>query len=142
VVGACVLMGTFVSITMMGWWFPGRMLIAGFAALVVLVGLGAARLPRTAWVLAGWSLAIAFALVAAARTGDVRLAVDPWTVGLPLAPAGLFPDFRTFGVRQVGLSLAWLTMLLWRSFSSSTATRWRTERSSPFPPTWRLRRAR
>ncbi|MDQ3758281.1 MAG: hypothetical protein M3394_10580, partial [Actinomycetota bacterium] len=145
VVGVCVLMGTFVSITMMGWWFPGRMLIAGFAALVVLVALGAARLPRTAPVLAAWSIAIAVALVVAARTGDVRLAVDPFTLGFPLAPAALFPDFRTFGIRQIALSVAWaaaLTMLLWRSSSSSTATRWPIERSSPSRPTWRLHRAR
>lgn len=145
VLAICVLMGTFVSITMMGWWFPGRMLIAGLGALVVLVALGAARFPRTAFVLAAWSLAIAAAVVVAARTGDVRLAVDPWTVGFPLAPAALFPDFRTFGARQIGLSVTWaaaLTILLWRSSSSSTATRWRTEPSSPFPPTWRLRRAR
>lgn len=145
VIGICVLMGTFVSITMMGWWFPGRMLIAGFGALVVLVALGAARLPRTAIVLGGWSLLVAAFLVVAARTGDVRLAVDPFTLGFPLAPAALFPDFRGFGARQVALSCGWaaaLTMLLWRSSSSSTATRWPIERSSPFPPTWRLRRAR
>ncbi|HEX2040509.1 MAG TPA: hypothetical protein VHF47_12345 [Acidimicrobiales bacterium] len=145
VVAICVLMGTFVSITMMGWWFPGRMLIAGFASLVVLVALGAARLPRPAVALGAWSLAVAVALVVAARTGDVRLAVDPFALGFPLAPAALFPDFRTFGARQIALSSIWaaaLTMLLWRSSFSSTATRWRTERSSPFRPTWRLHRAR
>jgi hypothetical protein len=145
VMAICVLMGAFVSITMMGWWFPGRMLIAGFAALAVMVALGVARFPRTAVVLSAWSLAVAIALVVAARTGDVRLAVDPFTLGFPLAPAALFPDFRTFGARQIGLSVAWaaaLTILLWRSSSSSTATRWRIEPSSPFPPTWRLRRAR
>jgi hypothetical protein len=145
VLAVCVLMGTFVSITMMGWWFPGRMLLAGFGPLAVLVALGAARLPRTAVVLGAWSLTIAVALVVAARTGDVRPAVDPFTVGFPLAPAALLPDFRGFGARQVALSGAWvaaLTMLLWRSSSSSTATRWPTAPSSPFPPTWRLRRAR
>ncbi|HEX2038552.1 MAG TPA: hypothetical protein VHF47_02345, partial [Acidimicrobiales bacterium] len=81
--GICVLMGTFVSITMMGWWFPGRMLIAGFASLVVLVALGAGRLPRTALALGAWSVVVAIALVVAARTGDVRIAVDPFTVGFP-----------------------------------------------------------
>jgi hypothetical protein len=130
-------MGTFVSITMMGWWFPGRMLIAGFPALVALVALGAARLPRTSVVLGGWSLAIAAALVWSARTGGVRLAVDPFTLGAPLAPAVLFPDFRRFGAREVGLSVGWLAgliLLWWRSSSSSTGTRWRTAPSSPSPP--------
>jgi hypothetical protein len=145
VLAVCVLMGTFVSITMMGWWFPGRMLIAGFGALVVLTALGVARMPRTALVLGAWSLLIAGFLVVAARTGEVRLAVDPFTLGFPLAPAALFPDFRGFGARQVALAVAWaaaLTMLLWRSSSSSTATRWPIERSSHSRPTWPLRRAR
>ncbi|MDP9070582.1 MAG: hypothetical protein M3N68_04740 [Actinomycetota bacterium] len=123
VVGVCVLMGTFVSITMMGWWFPGRMLVAGFPALVVLVALGAARLPRVALGLSAWSLAIATALVWSARTGGVRLAVDPWTMGFPLPPAALFPDFRSFTWRQVLQSCAWgaaLAISLWAtSFDSS-----------------------
>ena len=107
-----VLMGTFVSITMMGWWFPGRMLIAGFPGLVVLVALGAARLPRTAMILSAWSLAISAALVWSARTGGVRLAVDPFDLGLPLAPAGLFPDFRTFGTAEIALSAVWIAALV------------------------------
>lgn len=108
VLAVCVLMGTFVSITMMGWWFPGRMLIAGFPALVVLVALGAARLPRTAAVLGLWSLAISAAVVWSARTGGIRLAVDPFTLGFPLAPAGLFPDFRSFPARTVVAAAGWV----------------------------------
>lgn len=145
VVAACVLTATFVSITFMGWWFPGRMLVAGFPALVVLVAVGAARLPRTAAVLSAWSLAVAAALVWSARTGGVTLAVDPFRLGPPLPPAWAFPDFRGFGARQVALALAWgagLTMLWWRSSCSSTATRSPTGRSSPSPPTWRPLRGR
>jgi hypothetical protein len=112
VFGVGVLMGTFVSITMMGWWFPGRMLIAGFPALAVLLALGAARLPRTAVVLAAWSLLITAALVWSARTGGVRIAVDPFDLGFPLAPAVLFPDFRSFGVREVAVSAGWGLALL------------------------------
>ena len=111
VFATAVVMGTFVSITMMGWWFPGRMLVAGFPALVVLVALGAARLPRAAIVLSAWSVAIAAALVWAARTGGVRLAVDPFDLGFPLAPAPLFPDFRTFGAREIAISAAWIGAL-------------------------------
>ena len=120
VFGVGVVMGTFVSITMMGWWFPGRMLIAGFPALAVLVAVGAARLPRTAVVLGAWSLVIAAALVWSARTGGVRIAVDPFTLGFPLAPAALWPDFRSFGAREIALSAAWLSGLL--------ALRWKVVR--------------
>jgi hypothetical protein len=103
----CVLMGALVSITMMGWWFPGRMLVAGLPALAVLVATGAARLPRLAAVLAGWSVAIAAALVGAAKRGDVHLAVDPFDLGAPLAPLWLFPDFRSFTWHEVLLSALW-----------------------------------
>ena len=111
VVGICVLMGTFVSITMMGWWFPGRMLVAGFPSLAVLIALGATRLPRTAVALTAWSAAIAAALAWKARSGAIRLAVDPFDLGFPLAPSGLFPDFREFGAQEVALSAAWMTAL-------------------------------
>ncbi|HEX9969130.1 MAG TPA: hypothetical protein VGB03_03250, partial [Acidimicrobiales bacterium] len=83
-VGVAVVMGTFVSITMMGWWFPGRMLIAVLPAFVVLVARGATRLPKTAAVLAAWSVVIGAVLTRAAHTPRIRLAVDPFTLGAPL----------------------------------------------------------
>ena len=144
-VGVGVLMGTFVSITMMGWWFPGRLLVAALPALVVLVAVAVTRLPKTALLLTVWSLAITARLV----VSDVLIAIDPWTIGLPLPPADLFPDFRSFGVKQVGISLGWLvavvsiaSLVRWRSSSSSTATPSPTGRSSPSPPTWRPLRVR
>ena len=160
VVAASVVLATFVSITMMGWWFPGRMLVAAFPALVVLVSLGSARLPRVALAVGAWSLAIAAAVAWSARTGGVRLAVDPWVLGFPLPPSWAFPDFRSFTWRQVLLSGLWAAVLgtalwvtrrrarasagehpaveseEWRRSSCSTATAWRTAPSSPSPPTW------
>lgn len=164
VLAACILVATFASITMMGWWFPGRMLVAALPAVAVLVGVGASRIPRSAAALSLWSVAIAAVLVWAARTGRVRLAVDPFTLGFPLPPASAFPDFRHFGAREVLTSLAWVAGLLalrsaraprsmrthvdigsgptWRTSSCSTATPSPTGRSSPSPPTWRPPRGR
>lgn len=112
VLAAAVLLGTFVSITIMGWWFPGRMLVAALPAVAVLLAAAVDRLPR--WLtgaLAVWSLAIAARLAVAAHTGAVRLAVDPFDLGWPLAPRWLLPDFRSFGLREVALSAAWLGAL-------------------------------
>ncbi|MDQ1436884.1 MAG: hypothetical protein QOK43_513 [Acidimicrobiaceae bacterium] len=111
-VAATVLAGTFASITMMGWWFPGRMLIAGLPALTVFVAHGASRLPRTAVVLAAWSLAIGGATAWGAHHGVIRLAVDPFALGAPLPPHWLFPDFRHFGPAQIGASAAWAAALV------------------------------
>jgi len=108
-VAGCVAMAAFVSITMMGWWFPGRMLVAGFPALAVLAALGAARLPRPSLVLAAWSSAISVAVVVATRTGRARLAVDPWVIGWPRLPAGWWPDFRTVDATSSSKTAAWVT---------------------------------
>ena len=98
-----VLMGTFVSITMMGWWFPGRMLVAALPALAVLVALGIPRLPKISAALAAWSLAITAGLI----VSHPRIAVEPWIMGFPLPPHWLFPDFRTFTGTEILVSLAW-----------------------------------
>ena len=98
-----ILMGTFVSITMMGWWFPGRMLVAALPALAILIATGIPRLAKTSAALALYSLAITVGLIAASP----RIAVNPWTMGIPLAPAILFPDFRSFTGREILVSLAW-----------------------------------
>lgn len=98
-----LLMAAFVSITMMGWWFPGRMLVVALPALAVLIAVGIPRLPRTSAALALWSLAIAVGLLVAGPL----VAIDPWTMGVPLPPAWAFPDFRAFTAREMGLSLAW-----------------------------------
>ncbi len=116
-----VLVGTFASITIMGWWFPGRLLVAGFPALVVLVALGAQRIPWTAVLLGLWSLAVAGSLAWAARHGVVYLAVEPFNLGPPLPPAWAFPDFRRFGAAEIARSLAWGGVL----FVAATRPAWR-----------------
>ncbi len=107
VLGTAVVVGAFVWITIMGWWFPGRPLVAAFPALVALVAVGAARLPRIAVALALWSLAISLGVVWSARTGSIFLAVNPFDLRFPLPPMGAFPDFRHFTAREVLVSLAW-----------------------------------
>jgi len=141
-VGVCVLMGTFASITIMGWWFPGRMLIAAFPVLTVLIATGAARLPRTASaVLGAWSLAIAAATAWGAHHRWIRLAVDPFDLGVPLPPRWLFPDFREFAAPEILASLGWLAAAVglvsfarWRPSCSWTATPLPTAPSSRSRP--------
>ncbi len=113
-----MLLGTFVWITIMGWWFPGRPLIATFPALAVLIAPGAGRLPRTAAALTMRSLAIAAAVAWQSKTGGIHLAVDPFEMGFPLPRRAMFPDFRTFTLHQVLLSSGWIVAmagLAWRT---------------------------
>ncbi|HUS61562.1 MAG TPA: hypothetical protein VMY34_05145, partial [Acidimicrobiales bacterium] len=108
IVLVAVLMASFASITIMGWWFPGRLLVAALPAFVVLVGLGARKVPKVAAALAVWSLAVGAAVAWSATHGGIRLAVDPFTLGFPLPPAWAFPDFRRFAWLEVTLTLLWL----------------------------------
>lgn len=123
-------LGTFVSITIMGYWFPGRMLIAALPSLATMIALGATKLPKTAVALATWSAAIAGAVAIAAKNRTIRLAVDPWTLNFPLPPAALFPDFRQFGTEEVLKSAAWAAALaaalIWTNNRAGTG--WRVAR--------------
>lgn len=101
----------FSSETIMGWWFPGRLLIATFPAWIIIAAFAIDRFPRIAIALGAWSLAIAGAVAYGARTGGIRLAVDPWQIGAPLAPARLFPDFRYWEWSTVAISFTWLVTL-------------------------------
>ena len=117
-----VLMGTFVSITMMGWWFPGRMLVAALPALAILIALGISRLPKISAALALWSVAITAGLLVASP----RIAVDPWIMGFPLPPHWLFPDFREFGPPEIAASAGWMLALggaRWWSAAGRTSER-------------------
>jgi hypothetical protein len=108
-----LLIATFVAITMMGWWFPGRTLATVFPllplALVVLI----VRWPRlriVAAAAAAYSVAITLALVVGARQGEVVLAVDPFALDSPLlrAPAALFPSYTAWGADTIVLTVGWI----------------------------------
>ena len=74
-----LLMATFVAITMMGWWFPGRTMVTVLPLFVTPIALVAARAPHWSKVsvalLGTYSLAITAGLTAAARAGEVTVAV-------------------------------------------------------------------
>ena len=116
VFSAQVLVAVFLSVTMRGWWFPGRMLIAVLPLLVIPLALILARLREQAWLaaltalLGASSLGITLALRDAVAAEIVVLAVDPFA--LPWPPfqllAGLFPVYTSYQPATWLLSLAWL----------------------------------
>ncbi|MBI3977696.1 MAG: hypothetical protein HY331_05875 [Chloroflexi bacterium] len=118
VFGAQLLVAVFLSITMRGWWFPGRMLIAVLPLLAVplaeffgLVRLrpalgGPVALP------AAYGLGVTLALREAVAAESVVLAVDPFA--LPWPPfqvvAGLFPVYTSYELPTWLLTAAWLLL--------------------------------
>jgi hypothetical protein len=115
-IGAQVLIATFVAITMMGWWFPGRtlMVVAPLfpLALVPLISRLLVSGRAVAGVLALTSVAFTAALQRAGATHEVRLAVDPFDMSW--APfrwsANLFPNYQAWSTETVILTAVWLAV--------------------------------
>ena len=109
-----VLIATFVVITMMGWWFPGRTLVTVFPLLpipLVLVASMGGRAWRAALVaLGGYSLAVTAALAEAGRSREVVIAVDPFELQAVFfrGVAGLFPQYTSWTTETWLLTVAWL----------------------------------
>jgi hypothetical protein len=109
---------TFVAITMMGWWFPGRTLMSVlplFALALTLVAIEAPRWLRTALAALGaWSLMITVALWSAGSAGEVQMAVEPWQMSGALFRVidGAFPDYRAWTSATVLLTAVWLAFFL------------------------------
>jgi hypothetical protein len=82
-----ILVAVFLSITMRGWWFPGRMLIVVLPLMVPLVAVGLSLVARSrlsvavAAVLALGTISATLSLWSAARALHVTLAVNPFDAG-------------------------------------------------------------
>lgn len=113
---AQVLMATFVSITMMGWWFPGRTLLAVLPLLVIPIVLVIDRAPfwgrMTVGVLGLLTLAYTFGLALAGRSEEITIAVDPFDMAFPAFQglAGLFPLYTWWTTETWWLTYFWLTL--------------------------------
>jgi len=97
VIGAQLLVATFLAPTMFGFWFPGRHLMPALPLMVPLVALGVRHAPRLGAVLGGIGLIASVWLYVDLRWGDGNLATDR-----PNAPWGpleaVWPDYADGGV--------------------------------------------
>jgi hypothetical protein len=111
-----LLMATFVAITFMGWWFPGRTLMTIFPLLALPLPLLLVRLPVWGRVgvglLGAYSLAITAALASAGHAREIVIAVDPFNMRSPIfqITAGLFPDYTFWDLGTWVLTAAWLLL--------------------------------
>jgi hypothetical protein len=118
-----VLVGTFVAITMMGWWFPGRTLLLVLPLWPLAIAVLLQRFGRPLRVLAAglavYSVVITCTLASAVGRWDVLLAVAPYDLrGAGFHElAALFPNYTAWGVDTVIKTVVWLSLsvpaLLW-----------------------------
>ena len=114
--GVQMVIATFIAITMMGWWFPGRTLLTVLPLAVVPLVLIVARLllwGRIAIALLGFlTVANTYGLAAAGRSEEITIAVDPFDMSFPAFQglAGLFPLYTWWTTETWWLTFFWLVI--------------------------------
>ena len=131
-----LLIATFVAITMMGWWFPGRTMLTVLPLLVAPLALLIARasaLGRSFIVALGaYTLAITAGLAQAGHAGEITIAVDPFDMTfVPFqAIAGLFPLYTLWTAETWQLTYLWWALFVGATVAavwpeiSTAAKRW------------------
>ena len=121
-----LLIATFVAITMMGWWFPGRTMLTVLplfvVPLAVLAGRASTAMRVLLTLLGACTLAFTAGLAHAGRVGEITIAVDPFDMTfVPFqAVAGLFPLYTLWTAETWQLTYAW-----WAAFVVAvTAVSW------------------
>ena len=115
-IGAQVLIATFLAITMMGYWFPGRTLMSVLPLaplpLTLLVLRFDWRGRAVVALLAAYSLLITALLVQGTWALEVTLASNPFELrAWPFREAGrLFPQYTAWTAETWALNVAWLVM--------------------------------
>jgi hypothetical protein len=114
-----ILVAAFLSITMRGWWFPGRMLIVAVPLLVPLVALGLGLGVRARpfvllpGILALGTVSATLGLWSAASSGEVTLAVNPfaaegwWLEGT----RAVWPLYTAYTSETLLLSALWIVVI-------------------------------
>ena len=113
---AQMLIATFVAITMMGWWFPGRTLLTVLPLFVAPIVLLLVRLPLwgriSVAILGVLTLATTAGLAQAARAQEITIAVDPFDMAYPAFQGlrGLFPMYTWWTTETWWLTYFWLVL--------------------------------
>ncbi len=111
-----LLIATFVAITMMGWWFPGRTMLTVLPLFVVPLTLIASRMGRRLrWMMVGlatYSIAVTGGLAYAGHTREVTIAVDPFDMEFPLfrGLSWAFPQYTYWNWETWTLTVIWLAI--------------------------------
>ena len=118
-----IFIATFVVITMMGWWFPGRTLVT----VLPLMGLPLAILLMQSpiWVrfflglFGAYSLVITAFLAVSGHTREIVIAVDPFDMSSPIfrSISPIVPDYRIWDVHTWTLTLIWVAVIGLLTFS-------------------------
>jgi hypothetical protein len=110
-------MGTWVAVTMHGWWFPGRHVVHALPCAVLAIAWWLDRLAVgrvVAWTGVALGAISSAWLAAPTAFGGVTLVFDPWATADPVLRAmqPLLPNMRASGFNVGVRYVAWLVVLL------------------------------
>ena len=112
-----ILIATFVVITMMGWWFPGRTIVTVLPLmtlpLVILLMRSPIWVRLALGVLGIYSLVITAFLAVSGHTREVVIAVDPFAMSSPIFQfiAPIVPDYRMWNAHTWIFTIMWLSII-------------------------------
>ena len=141
-----LLIAAFVATTMMGWWFPGRTMLAVLPLSVVPLALLAGRAPvwgKIALALLGvYTLAITAGLAQAGHAGEITIAVDPFDMRYPpfQSVASLFPLYTWWTAETWRLTILWLAagagsvaLAVWPKIAGAVRILWKGRATADCP---------
>ena len=117
-----VLIATFVVITMMGWWFPGRTLMTVVPLMsipiVCMLQVRSRAFQVIFATLAVYTIIMTTTLAFAGHAKEIRLAVDPFDMSSPLfqSLANIFPNYTSWTAHT------WITTICWLTVSGALLT--------------------
>ena len=113
---AQMLIATFVALTMMGWWFPGRTMLTVLPLFVVPIVALIVKVPLWGRILAAvlgvLTVVTTAGLAKAGRAGEITIAVDPFDMSFPpfQGLSGLFPLYTWWTSETWWLTFLWLAL--------------------------------
>ena len=117
-----ILIATFVVITMMGWWFPGRTLMTVVPLMTIPIACTLQVSNRALRIifatLSTYTVIVTTTLALAGHAKEIRIAVDPFDMSSPLfqSLSIIFPNYTSWNIHT------WITTGYWLTISGFLLT--------------------
>ena len=112
-----ILIATFVVVTMMGWWFPGRTLVTVLPLMALPLTILFTQAPTWVRILLGvlsaYSFAVTALLAVSGHAREVVIAVNPFEMSSNLFQfiSPIVPDYRMWDGHTWTLTFIWLSVI-------------------------------